>query len=370
MNQTLQQDTTQVIQNALKIDNDDQELEEAAVEPVTESPYRTISRNTREIDISEFQPCEDIPDYKKTTSAEWPIAVQTPEGFFLLDGAEIIEQARLAGEQTIICEIDEKENHSIQDIAISKTAVREKTRGGEAAYMETARNIELLIPMFMSSMESPVIYAHGGNREGNEFTDNREDDVILLIAQRLGKDKKVINLYRNHIEFLAPGAIQFFIDEEVGKDFFVKAQSKKRNLINELKEKRASKRDKVRKVSKLMLDLYKEYVQKKEAKKKVSKTEPESPATVPAEANETVLDDTEEVVTDDSDSDSSDTEVEPDEPPSLERVKSGTLQVATRLTEVVGKPESSIEELAKCLHDELLRITRLLNQLKALQTKV
>jgi hypothetical protein len=97
------------------------------------------------------------------------------------------------------------------------------------------RNVRQIFVIINASQEDPKIYSHGGDRRSQDFTDNKQDNIRILLERRLGKSVKTINKYLNHSEFLDDNTLETLIGASIKKDFFEKAQRKKRVIIRDLK---------------------------------------------------------------------------------------------------------------------------------------
>jgi hypothetical protein len=94
--------------------------------------------------------------------------------------------------------------------------------------------------MLCESTEDPVVFSHGGARRGNSFADCPENNIRLVLAERLGKSITTINKYLNHGEFLSEAARQTLISAGVKKGFFEAIQKDKQQLIDDLKSEQKS----------------------------------------------------------------------------------------------------------------------------------
>jgi len=94
--------------------------------------------------------------------------------------------------------------------------------------------------MICETAENPVIFSHGGARRGDDYTNCRENNIRLLLEDRLGKKPKTINKYLNHGQFISDEAIQDLIDARVKKGFFEAIQKDKQRLIDDLKAEQKS----------------------------------------------------------------------------------------------------------------------------------
>jgi hypothetical protein len=86
----------------------------------------------------------------------------------------------------------------------------------------------------MDSTDNPIVISHGGARRGVNYTDNREENIRELLAERLGKSKTTINKYLSHGEYLIDYSLNTLIESNEGKAFFEEAQKNKRILIKDL----------------------------------------------------------------------------------------------------------------------------------------
>jgi hypothetical protein len=89
--------------------------------------------------------------------------------------------------------------------------------------------------MLYKSSEDPVVFSHGGARRGDSYKNRRENNIRLVLAERLGKSVTTINKYLNHGEFLSEAALQTLISAGVKKGFFEAIQKDKQQLIDDLK---------------------------------------------------------------------------------------------------------------------------------------
>ena len=67
-----------------------------------------------------------------------------------------------------------------------------------------------------------------------------ENNIRLVLADRLGKSPTTINKYLQHGKYLSDEALQTLIDVDVQKGFFEAIQKDKQRLIDELKAEQKS----------------------------------------------------------------------------------------------------------------------------------
>jgi hypothetical protein len=138
-------------------------------------------------------------------------------------------------------------------------------QGGTCSYAELVRNARILFYMLMASAENPIVFSHGGARRGAGYTENKENNVGTLLANRLGKSVTTINKYLNHSEFLNAEVIEALINAGADKEFFEAAQPYKRKVISNLKSAQKSEAEISAAVSETMLSLLREYQANKKA---------------------------------------------------------------------------------------------------------
>jgi hypothetical protein len=187
-----------------------------------------------ELDIQEIQSFQHIPDYTAPTISALPIVVISPKLCSCIDGWELIQKAKSTSNSKIACYAIYIPEHCETEIAIQKVAVRTMPQGGTCSYAELVRNARILFYMLMAAAENPVVFSHGGARRGVNYTDNREENIRELLAERLGKSKTTINKYLGHGEYLIDYSLNTLIESNEGKAFFEEAQKNKRILIKDL----------------------------------------------------------------------------------------------------------------------------------------
>jgi len=198
--------------------------------------FSNFKKSVESVPISNILHFSSIPDFVDRTISPYPIVVNTPSAVQCVDGWELIDEARHRGEQQIVCEIIHTDQDSEIEVALWKISARMRPPGGRCSYAEAVRNVRQIFTKIQVSQEDPKIYAHGGDRRSQDFIDNnREENIRILLERRLGKKVKTINKYLNHSEFLDDNTLDVLIRSEIKKDFFEKAQPKKRIFIRNLK---------------------------------------------------------------------------------------------------------------------------------------
>ena len=177
--------------------------------------------------IAAIQPCPIIPDYKEPTASTLPIIAQTPDASFCIDGWDFIEQAKAVGRSTIRCHIFHIAHHSDIELAIRKAAIRVMPQGGKCSYAELVRNTHRLYQALQNTSDDLVLFSHGGDRRGVGFTDSKENNIRVVLADRLGKSPTTINKYLQHGDGLNDAAMEELVDAGAPKQFFEAVQTQK-----------------------------------------------------------------------------------------------------------------------------------------------
>ena len=208
---------------------------QGALKTIQSGDFRTTHESIEELEVHTIQPCSEIPDFLEPTFSQNAVVVKTPDRTICIDGWDKIEKARSEKKTLLLCHVYHCSECSPLELAIRKTAIRTLPQGGKCSYAELIRNVKILENMLMSSMDNPVKYSHGGTRRGINYTDNRENNVRTVLAERLGKSVTTINNYLCHGEYLNDEIINVLVESREGKKFFESAQSNKRILQKDLK---------------------------------------------------------------------------------------------------------------------------------------
>jgi len=194
---------------------------------VTTDGYTTCREDIAELTIASIQPCPIIPDYKEPTASTLPIVVRTPVADFCIDGWVYLEQAKASGQTSIRCHVSQITDHSDTELAIRKTAIRVMPQGGKCSYAELVRNTHRLYQVLRETSDDLVLFSHGGDRRGVSFTSFRENNIRVILANRLGKSQTTINKYLQHGDNLNDAAMETMVDAESPKLFFEAFQVQK-----------------------------------------------------------------------------------------------------------------------------------------------
>jgi hypothetical protein len=224
---------------------------------------------TEELDPREIQPFTGIPDYLEPTRSPNPIVVKSQGACHCIDGWELVANALADGRTTLLCYGFQASSDSPTEIALRKVAIRVLPQGGKASYAETVRNVSIAFKMLASSKENPVIYSHGGARRGSDFASNREENIRLVLAQRLEKSPDTISKYLNHAEYLTDEAISALVQAGADKEFFEKTQVVKRKILVNLKSSESTEEQISAQVSEAMLRMNQDHNEIEKLKKEL-----------------------------------------------------------------------------------------------------
>ena len=251
----------ETINKNIEIRTEEDEIQHSpgALNETSAGQFRTIDENIVELPIQSIQPCPHIPDYRDPTDSILPIVVLSPAGCHCIDGGNLVEQARSEGRSHIRCRVFQVEHHSETELAIRKVAIRTKPQGGSCSYAELVRNTRMLMQIITDARENPVVFSHGGTRRGTGYSNNREDDIREIMAERLGKSRTTINTYINHGRHLNDQAFDALIEAGAGKEYFEKAQSNKRIWVKNFESENTDQEDVITTISGKMLDWHREF---------------------------------------------------------------------------------------------------------------
>ena len=214
--------------------------------------FKVVERAIAPLAPEILQDIEDIEDYLDRTEASMPIVAQTSEGFFILDGKDMIESAKTSGETSIFCEIERVAEHNLTDLLARKAGIRSQTRGGRARYAELARNAAKLEAKLLQENDL-VSFRHGGRRIGESFVGESEKDVRTVMVERLSKSRNTVNNYIAHTRYVSDVAMSQLVRINKEKDFFEKFGKLKGRLIERLQEQRKTPAEITAEVSALIL---------------------------------------------------------------------------------------------------------------------
>ena len=332
--------------------------------------YAMLGYKMAKVKVEEIQHFDLIPDYAVPTAATVPIVVVSPDGAFCLDGWDMVIEAREKKRKSIPCEVEVMAEHSHEELCIRKTSIRAITRGGYATYMEICRNSAITLELLNASGEDLIFYSHGGRRVKDNLKDDKIDAMHIL-AVRLGRDKGTISGHLSHVKWISPAAMQVFVEQNAGKRFFEKTQTKKQNRLRVLEGENKSPEEILEQVSTLMLEEWKKFKEKRAASP--------APEATPTEASPVTDPDVMQVEEEPADTDDADLDETDDEAPASDggQPETTTANTVRRLFHSVSEriaekdsDDTPIEEIEACVLaqvDALMEVLDAITHLKNAQ---
>ena len=334
--------------------------------------FKTTREDIVELAIDSIEPFPLIPDYRDPTESIYPIIIKSPEACRCVDGWNLIEGAKAAGNSSIRCHVFEMENHSDTEFAIHKTAARTKSLGGTFIYPELVRNTCLLERPLMEECENPIMHSHGGARRGDAYTGNREDDVRGILAERLGKSRTTINQYLAHGRHLDDQLLEDLIVAEIGKAFFEKAQVNKRRWIGILEGKGKTPEEITVEISGKIREWLSEFQESGKIVPDLDETDSLEEAegagteTLPIEEQEDAEEEHTETFRDGSEPESG----EPPELPTETDVRDALNAHVEAVSNLMGNDQLDVAQAIQVLEEQIARLARVRSQLVSIRDRV
>jgi len=210
-----------------QIKNNDQDSQGGLINNQQSFSLETLEEKVEEVSVCDIRHFEVVPDYITPTDSKYPFIVKTPVSINCIDGWNLVERAIANGKSSVKCKTEYVSEHSDEELAIRKVALRVKPKGGIGSYAETVRNTHSLEKILLASDKDLKVFHHGGDRKGESFTNNRHDNVREVLSSRLGKSVSTINQFLNHANFLDDETLNILASQRVKKDFFEEAQKNK-----------------------------------------------------------------------------------------------------------------------------------------------
>jgi hypothetical protein len=108
-------------------------------------------------------------------------------------------------------------------------------QGGKCSYAELVRNTRRLYQALLDKSDDLVLFSHGGDRRGIGFTDSKENNIVAVLASRLGKSSTTINKYLQHSYSLNDATMEELVGAGAPKFFFEAIQVQKQVEIARLR---------------------------------------------------------------------------------------------------------------------------------------
>ncbi len=356
---TLEKELADILENKTTAPSGGQTSSGRLPEEDEPSKYRNMGCTTEEVAIDQINHFTLIPDFFLPTEADRPMVTKTPDGYSCLDGWDLVELAKSAGAATITVDVDLMIAHSDTELCIRKMALRLPTRG-DTVYSEIIRNTRDTYQMLLSSSDELRVFSHGGRRDHDALSGNRETDAAEVLARRIRKDRDTVVKHLLHSKYLSEDVIQLFIERQAPKRFFEIIQAQRRMLETKVVADKLTLIEITQTISNFMLAAFEEFL----AGGKKNKIRQTQATAVPPDA---AVDDSEGNSDDESpevEDDAPDTapEVNPELIITIETIKAETLSVSKRLEEGVSN-DAQLTEIENSLKAELQNIMTLLSKI-------
>lgn len=252
---------------------------------LTNEKYRRIEKTgIQSIEVKLIRHCQDIPDYLTPSSSDVPIVVANQGCWDCIEGWNLVEDA-MGKTEVIECEVVEvPENmQSDEEVVLQKCSSRCATRAGTASYAEMIRVSKCTLKYLSKTNGELQQFAHGGRRKGLKFGEDRENDVLSLMANRMNLSRAIVQRYVDHGMYLNEDTLELFVsstEPKLTRDFFRDLQPKKTALVKQLKNENKQDTEITREVSALAIA---EYDELKSKINSISEDSAEEQNTIPEE---------------------------------------------------------------------------------------
>ncbi len=228
-----------------------QDEQTATKEP--EKDYKAVKKEYVMVDPKVIQPIKHIPPYILPTRCGDPQLLKGPDGFYCLDGEELIRVALEKGAD-IRCHVAYYDEISELEMAGLKVAFRNAPQGGRALWAENVRNGEIYYQLY-ADKENVSVPSHGGRRRGAGSAEELQNNVRDIMARCMEKSRGTIDKLRTHAEHLDRATLDALVLEKTNKERFEEIQKVKGKLVNDLKSEGASEEEIVKQASEAVLSM-------------------------------------------------------------------------------------------------------------------
>jgi len=155
------------------------------------------------LEITNIKHFNGIPFYLDKTESIYPVVMKTPEGYFLVDGHELLEEAWEEGKEVVRCFVYSFDEHSDVEISLFILGMRTKPLGGSARYAEVIRNVRICKNQLAETNGNLIRHTQGGRRRGQAFNEADKSGTInsILIAST-GRGRSSVGDYLAHSDFI------------------------------------------------------------------------------------------------------------------------------------------------------------------------
>jgi len=199
--------------------------------------FDTISEDFEELNIDEINVFDKIPHFQETSEKTTPTVIRTPTSLDAIDGFHFIKAAKEEGKKAIRCHVLDVREFSDIELSLRKVEFGLKTPIN-SYYSEKVRAVKLLEEMLINSSDNPILYRHGGDRKSLDFNNNRGDNIVKLLAERLGKSVNSINIYRSFGRHVNDEVLAELVNRKMKKAFFESFRTNRSKLVRHFEDTR------------------------------------------------------------------------------------------------------------------------------------
>jgi hypothetical protein len=202
--------------------------------------FRTNAVIDRIAPLKVIQPITNFPDWVTATLSSMAILLRTLEGWFYLEGLNLIQKAMELGLTEMVCRVYHMAKCDAEGRAFFKAGMRYITPGGGASCGESVNAIASLANMYIANHPEMFINAHGGARKAGESGADDGNNVIKVIADRLGKKPKTVLWHLKEAENLPPDTLTRLAQGQAPKAFFESIRKPKADMLLKLQARSVS----------------------------------------------------------------------------------------------------------------------------------
>jgi hypothetical protein len=156
-----------------------------------------------DIEIVKIQQYQGMPAYLDKTESLYPVVIKTPEGYFLVDGQELLEEAWDGGKDSLKCFVYSMDEHNDAEIALFILEIRTKPQGGSARYAEIIRNVRTCKNKLEQSSDNLIRHSQGGRRRGQAFNDaDKSGNIKMILIASTGRGRSSVGDYLAYSDFI------------------------------------------------------------------------------------------------------------------------------------------------------------------------
>lgn len=223
-------------------------------------PLRAFSAIVDEVPMECIKHANAIPDYRNSYDQSYPVAIQQEDQYevYIIDGWNLIEEARDRGFRTVQCKVYIVEYADDITHTLLKFSIRLKSEAGTTRFPEILRNVRLLETMLGPGTDLRP-YSRGGDRRSAQFRD-AHDDFRTTLCEWSEKSPKSVSKYILFSQALSLDTLNKLADEAgCTKAFFEKIQARKQEIIRGLRGENAVEREITNRVSATVLEWWQSY---------------------------------------------------------------------------------------------------------------